>query len=101
MKILLGLSTLLLSTTLYANVIVYTMTNCEACEQVKSYLNQNNVNYSECNIENESCKSELNSLGFEVTPVTNINGTLTVGYEQPRLRNLLIKHGYMKPRNSE
>lgn len=74
-----------------ANVIVYSTSICPWCVKVKDFLKQNSVAFEERNAqENPEYATELQkkSGGFAV-PVTDIDGTIIVGYNVPKIKAAL------------
>jgi glutaredoxin 3 len=58
------------------------------CGKVKEFLSQNKVEYIERNIvADETALVELEKLGY--IPVTVIDGEVVVGFDRPKLENLL------------
>ena len=73
------------------NVIVYSTSVCPWCVKVKDFLKQNNVKFEERNAqENPTYAQELaqKSGGYAV-PVTDIDGTIIVGFNVKRLKEVL------------
>jgi len=61
------------------------------CESVKEFLSQNKINFTERNVAaDESAINDLQKLGYLTTPVTLIDGEVVVGFDAPKLRNLLL-----------
>ncbi len=72
-------------------VIVYSTTVCPWCVRVKEFLKQNNVIFEERNAqENPAFAEELvkKSGGYAV-PVTDIDGTIIIGFNMPKLKAAL------------
>ena len=60
------------------------------CGKVKEFLSQNKIEFVDRNIAaDEAALSELEKLGYMTTPVTVIDGEIVVGFDAPKLRNLL------------
>jgi glutaredoxin len=60
------------------------------CSKVKEFLSQNKVDFTDRNIvADEAALSELEKLGYMTTPVTLIGSEAVVGFDVPKLRNLL------------
>tara|TARA_R110000765_G_scaffold232507_6_gene335852 strand:+ start:3913 stop:4092 length:180 start_codon:yes stop_codon:yes gene_type:complete len=55
----------------------------------KSWLNNNNVSFTEKHVEDDGVAEELIGLGYKVTPVIIINGTAVVGYSPKKLEEAL------------
>jgi glutaredoxin len=57
---------------------------------VKEFLSQNKIEYTDRNIAaDETALKELEKLGYMTTPVTVIDGEVVVGFDAPKLRQLL------------
>jgi glutaredoxin len=60
------------------------------CAKVKEFLSQNKIDFTDRNIAvDETALTELEKLGYMTTPVTVIDGEVVVGFDVPKLRNLL------------
>lgn len=60
------------------------------CGKVKEFLSQNKIEFVDRNITaDEAALAELEKLGYLTTPVTQIDGEVVVGFDIPKLRNLL------------
>ena len=74
-----------------AKVIVYSTTVCPWCVKVKDFLKQNGIEYEERNAqENPEFASEvLQKSGGMAVPVTDIDGTIIVGFNVKKLKEAL------------
>jgi glutaredoxin 3 len=60
------------------------------CEKVKEFLSHNNVDFVERDIVNdEQALAELEEIGIMTTPVVKIDDEVIVGFDRPKLRQLL------------
>ena len=60
------------------------------CGKVKEFLSQNNIAFTERNIAtDETALAELETLGYMTTPVTLIGDAVVVGFDRPKLEDLL------------
>ena len=57
----------------------------------KSWLKQQNIDFIEKSVSDESVSEELMALGYKVTPVIMINGTTVVGFNTRKLAEALAK----------
>lgn len=74
-----------------ANIIMYTSTTCKFCDKLKDFFRQNNIAYEERNVKlNPQHAQELfqKSGGYGV-PVSDIGGTIIVGYNLPKIKATL------------
>jgi glutaredoxin len=73
-------------------LIIYTQPTCQACERLKKYLTQKGIAYQERDITtDEQAFAELQKLGLTTTPVIFIGNAMIVGFDQPRLEQLLAQ----------
>ena len=73
-------------------VKVYSITNCPWCDKVKKYLKSRQVEYVECNIENdEAVLAECQALtGDEAVPVITADGKeFVLGFDKAKIDALL------------
>ena len=60
------------------------------CDTTKEFLSQNNITYTERNVaDDESALEELKQLGYMTTPVTVVDGTVIVGFNETELMKAL------------
>jgi glutaredoxin-like YruB-family protein len=79
------------------DVIVYTTPTCPYCTQAKAFLAQQGVPFVEKNVaaDRQAAMEMVRVSGQQGVPVITVNGEPVVGFDQPRLRQLLKK---AKPR---
>lgn len=71
-------------------VIIYSSDSCGYCVAAKQYLNENNIEYTEKNIGNDmEARNELIKMGHMGVPVLLIDGKEVVGFDKPKLDELL------------
>lgn len=71
-------------------VVVYTSDTCGYCHAVKQYLAEKKVQYTEKNISRSpEARRELISMGFMGVPVIMVGDETVVGFDKPRLDQLL------------
>ena len=72
-------------------VTVYSTPTCSWCTTLKSYLNKNNVRYSEIDVsKNESAAQEMvRRSGQQGVPQTLIGGEMIVGFDKVKINRLL------------
>ena len=73
-------------------VKVYSISNCPWCDKVKKYLKSRQVEYTECNIENDAAAlAECQALsGDEAVPVVTADGKeYVLGFDKARIDALL------------
>ena len=60
------------------------------CGKVKEFLSQNNIDFTDRDVsKDDSALAELEKLGYMTTPVTLVDGETVVGFDRPRLEELL------------
>ena len=74
-----------------ANVTIYSTPTCGWCQRTKEYFKENNVEYTEKDVSTDTAAREemLHKSQQMGVPVIDINGEITVGFDQPRLAQLL------------
>ena len=74
-----------------ANVKIYTTPTCVYCKMTKQFFKENNISYAEKNVaEDEEARNEMvEKSGQMGVPVIDVDGTIIVGFDQPRLKEAL------------
>ena len=74
-----------------AKVKVYTTSTCPWCMKTKEFLKAHNVKYEEVNVgEDEKARNDMfEKSGQFGVPVTDVNGTIIVGYDKEALKKAL------------
>jgi len=72
-------------------VTVYSTPTCSWCNTLKTWLQKNNVKYSDIDISRDQKAADelVRRSGQQGVPQTEINGSIVVGFDQPRLKELL------------
>lgn len=72
-------------------VTVYSTPTCTWCNTLKTWLQKNNITYTDINISRDQRAAEdlVRRSGQQGVPQTDINGSIVVGFNQPRLKALL------------
>ncbi|MBI1936166.1 glutathione S-transferase N-terminal domain-containing protein [Candidatus Woesearchaeota archaeon] len=72
-------------------VKVYSTVTCPWCMKTKEFLKANNVKYEDINVgTDEKARNEMfEKSGQFGVPVTDINGTIIVGYDKEALKKAL------------
>lgn len=72
-------------------VKVYSTSTCPWCVKTKEFLKANNVKYEEVNVgTDEKSRNEMfEKSGQFGVPVTDVNGTIIVGYDKEALKKAL------------
>ena len=76
-------------------VKVYTTPSCPWCKRVKEYLKKNNVAYTEISVAgNQQAAQEMIGKSSQMgIPVTDVDGTIIIGYDEEALTKALKKSG--------
>lgn len=71
-------------------VSLYTTPTCTYCRQVKDYLRNRGVRYTEYNVASDTRKAEemMHKSRQAGVPVIDFNGTIIVGFDRNRLDRL-------------
>ena len=74
-----------------SKVKIYTTNTCPWCVKTKEFLKANNIKYDEVNVGvDEKARNEmLEKSGQFGVPVTDVNGTIIVGYDKEALKKAL------------
>jgi glutaredoxin-like YruB-family protein len=72
-------------------VTVYSTPTCSWCNTLKAWLNKNNIGYRDIDISADQKAAEelVRRSGQQGVPQTDINGRIVVGFDQPKLKELL------------
>lgn len=72
-------------------VTIYTTPSCGWCKATKEYFSQNNVQYSEKDVAADpAARQEMLDKSKQMgVPVIDIDGSIVIGFNQPRLAELL------------
>lgn len=69
------------------NVTIYTATWCAFCHAAKDYLDKLGVKYTDKDVERDpsAATESVTKSGQMGIPVLDINGTVVVGFDRPRI----------------
>ena len=72
-------------------VKIYSTSTCPWCVKTKEFLKDNGIKYKEVNVgENEKARNEMfEKSGQFGVPVTDVNGTVIVGYDKEAIKKAL------------
>jgi glutaredoxin 3 len=76
------------------SVTIYSTPTCHFCELAKGFFKEHNVAYTEYDVQNDAAKrkemvEKSDQLGV---PVIDIGGEIIVGFDEPRIAELLGVH---------
>lgn len=68
-------------------ITVYTTPTCVFCHAVKEYLKGKKIEYKEIDLteDQEAGKWVLDKTGQLAVPVVDVNGTIIVGFDRPKI----------------
>ena len=72
-------------------VTVYSTPTCPWCSKTKEFLKENNVQYQEINVaaDHKAAQDMIEKSGQMGVPVTEIDGTIIVGFDKNALKRAL------------
>ena len=72
-------------------VKIYTTPTCVYCKMAKEFFKKNNVEYEEKNVATDTVARDemIQKSGQLGVPVIDIDGKIIIGFDQPRLRDIL------------
>lgn len=73
------------------NVIIYSTPTCHFCHAAKEYFKENNIAYTDKDVTTDpEARSQMTEKsGGMAVPVIDIDGTITVGFDQSKIASLL------------
>lgn len=73
------------------NVAIYTTPGCIYCKMAKDWFNENNVEYTEYDVSADAEKREemMKKTGQMAVPVIDVEGEIVIGFDRPKLSQLL------------
>ncbi len=74
-----------------AQVTIYTTPTCVYCKMAKAYFAENNIAYTERDVmvDMEAQHEMIEKTGQLGVPVIDINGTMIIGFDKPKIKSLL------------
>ena len=74
------------------NVLIYTTPTCIWCARTKEFFKQNKIQYKEINVAGDAKAAQemIKKSGQVGVPVIDIDGQIVVGFDQERLKKLLV-----------
>lgn len=73
------------------SVTIYSTPTCPFCKQLKGYLTQRNIAFTDIDVsaDREKAQEMIHKSGQMGVPVTDINGEIIVGFDKKRIAELL------------
>ncbi len=74
-----------------AKVKVYSTPTCPYCHQEKEFLKENKIGFEDINVaaDEKAAKEMIEKSGQMGVPVTEINGTIIVGFDKEKIKKAL------------
>lgn len=81
-------------------VVIYTTPTCAYCHQAKQFLSRQGIPFVEKNVaaDRRAATEMVRISGQQGVPVITVDGKVVVGFDQPRLRQLLKQAGRGRPK---
>lgn len=72
-------------------VIIYSTPTCPYCKMAKEFFTQNNIQFTDVDVSSDTAKQQemIDKSGQLAVPVIDIGGEITVGFNEPKLKELL------------
>ena len=72
-------------------VKVYSTPTCPWCHRVKGFLSENNIEFQDIDVSvnREAAQEMVSKSGQMGVPVIDIDGSIVIGFDEARLRQLL------------
>ncbi len=72
-------------------VVVYSTAACPYCSMAKEFLKEHNIKFENIDVSSDRAKQKemIEKSGQMGVPVIEINGTIILGFDEARLRELL------------
>jgi glutaredoxin-like YruB-family protein len=79
-------------------VTVYSTTTCPFCTMVKDWLKDKGVSYDDVNVgtDQDKAKEMMDKSGQMGVPVIDVEGTVVIGFDKPKLEEALKDKGLTK-----
>lgn len=74
-----------------ANVLIYSTPTCPWCHKTKEYLKEKGISFTDINVAEDQAKAQemIQKSGQMGVPVTDIDGTIIIGFDKPALNKAL------------
>ena len=75
------------------SIRIYTTPTCAYCKMAKDYFKSKNLNYEEYDVSKDipRQKEMIEKTGQFAVPVIDINGKIVIGFDRPKIDQLLGK----------
>ena len=73
------------------NVVIYSTPTCHFCQMAKNFFEEHGIEYTDYNVAEdiEKAREMVEKTGQMGVPVIDIDGEIVIGFDEPRLRELL------------
>ena len=74
-----------------ANITIYSTPSCPYCHMEKDYLKEKGIAFTDVNVAADPAKADemIKKSGQMGVPVTDIDGTIIVGFDKPKINAAL------------
>lgn len=74
-------------------VIIYSTPTCPYCKMAKQFFTDNDIAFADFDVSNDMAKQQemISKSGQLAVPVIDVGGEIVVGFNEPKLRDLLGK----------
>ena len=74
-----------------AQVTIYSTPTCVYCNEAKTFFKEKNIAYTEHNVAADQAKRKemIDKSGQMGVPVIDVDGQLVIGFNQPKIKQLL------------
>jgi len=81
------------------NVVIYTTPTCGYCHQAKRFLNERGIPFAEYDVSRDRAAAQkmVDLTGQMGVPVITVDGEVVIGFDRPRLEQLLRGGGRAQP----
>ena len=79
-------------------IIIYTTETCSYCHMVKEFLKEKKIDFEEIDVEEnqDKAKEMVEKSGQMGVPVTDVDGEIIIGFDEPKIEDILKKKGFLK-----
>lgn len=74
-----------------SNITIYSTPTCPWCKKAKQFFDTNKVSYKDLNVASDVAarKEMVKKSGQLGVPVLDIDGQIVIGYDEPKIKELL------------
>ena len=81
-----------------ASITIYTTPTCGFCHMEKEWLKEKGIEFTakDITVDEQAYNEALEKAGQPVVPITDVDGTIIVGFDRPALEKAIRKAGLWK-----